>query len=178
MVAPHFQNMKTVTPEEFEYQKTLAEIGQQIASGRAELENLAKFKDIRLADYEKELVLRFEKVLKQSQDVLLEATQTQEELTGWSNELRSFTQELMSWKKKLDKERTDLDVKMAENKGFYAKKEAEIEQELEKIRLQKDIIKKERTSNKQQSKINTDERRAIKDQWDTLLRTKKQLNND
>jgi len=145
----------TISQEEFEAKKVLAEIGQEIARGRAELEQLRDKKEDFFAKQEEELMQRVQLLLKNSQQSLKLVDKSHDELEKYARLVTDYANELKSWREKLEQDEKqfietskttydDIDKKLADitiKTNEIEKVMAIIEADKGQLIKQEDIIK-------------------------------------
>ncbi len=118
--------MQILDHDSFEGAQVLAEIGANIARGRAELTALEEGKEAFLDERAAETTARIKAVLAQSHDLLEEISKNHSELVGFRDEVgrfaddaRSLIQAIEGWKAAYDTEiaarRAQLDEQAAQN---------------------------------------------------------------
>lgn len=161
--------------EQFDYQKTLADIGVQIAKGRAELSELEKTKQDYLLAREKEAEGHIQAVLKASQEALNQIGTNQDALTIYARQLENFADELAKWNEKLAKQQQDFEAKNSTIMAKISQKTVNIERATIELKMQQAVIESDRRENiKRHQQLNTRER-AINDKYKTLLSTERSL---
>lgn len=162
-----------LSKEQFEYQKTLAEIGVQIAKGRAELSELAQKKEDYLQKQEAEALEKVNAVLEASAVALNQTARNQDLLVSWKNELESFAVELATWNRKLAKQQQDFDVKSADIMAKISQKTEGLEKLSTVMKMQQSIIESNRQENDKRNLQLNDLERQVNDRYKTLLKAEK-----
>lgn len=161
--------------EQFDYQKTLADIGVQISKGRAELADIDLQKEEYFKKRETEALARVNAILELSKDVLAEATANSDLLEAWAKELRVFATEVAEWKFKLATQQQEFEAKTATAWKEIGEKTTALEKLAENLRIQKANIEQGRKQNDIRNlELNATEKQ-INDRYATLLRTEKQI---
>lgn len=136
--------MVKIPQEQFKYQETLADLGVQIAKGRATLSELKVNKEKYFKIREDETLVRLNELLKRSRDVLKEVDANQEELTTYKTLLTSFASELLAHKSSLDIQLVDFEKRQTEfNKQIDEASQA-LQQETVRMVILKEQIKGEK----------------------------------
>jgi outer membrane protein OmpA-like peptidoglycan-associated protein len=157
--------------EQFEAQSILADISMKIAQGRAELAKQQAAKEDFLLQREQEAIVRVELVLKAARTSLEEAEKYNDQLKSYDQELTSWAKELMDFGMKIAENKANFDAKNDQLNAETDQKLAEIAKLQEEIKIASSIIE----SDKKQLKVKAlglmEQERAIKDRYETLLRT-------
>lgn len=167
--------MMEIPHEQFEYQKTLADIGVQIAKGRAELSELAQKKDAYLDKVQVEVDKRIEAVVKASEDALKQASSNQNLLSDWKKELDSFAVELAGWHEKLANQQQEFEVRGGSIMANLSQKSAALEKLSTEMKMQESKIKADREENNKRHIALNSKERQINDRYKTLLSAEREL---
>lgn len=162
--------------EQFEGAKVLADIGAKISAGKAALEALEKSKDDFLNGRESEAIARVSAALDSSKNLIIEIGTYHSELVGYSNQVDGFLadvlyliQSVQRWKEDFDKENaekiTELDAKIIQNNLI-----------LEQIKQNRALLAGESEGIVIKRRNLRDQAAKIKDEWETLERASKEIN--
>lgn len=171
---PIMENI-TIPQEEFDAKKILAEIGMQVASGRAELAQLQQEKETFYKEQELELMQRLQLLLKNSEKSLQAITKNHDALESYAKELAIFSKELESWRIKLNEQSTELVNKSQVFYTDFDKKMRELTQLQDNLAVQAEVIEKNRQQNDKRNLELNEKERAVNDKYETLMRTQKRL---
>lgn len=143
--------------ENFDYQKTLSEIGEQIAKARATLKDLEDGQQDFLAHQEQLTLQKVKNIVEASEEALKIATSNQELLKTWQDELIHYAQILLVTNDTLGKQTAAFNE---EARASYA----EIDANLYKIRSAYADIKMRNSIIETQTKTISRQQEALKDE--------------
>jgi predicted nucleic acid-binding Zn-ribbon protein len=161
--------------EQFAYQKTLADIGVQIAKGRAEISELAQKKQDYLEKQEAEALVKVQGILNASVEALGQAAKNQDLLVSWKNELESFAVELTSWNEKLTNQQQDFEAKSANIMANISVKTAELNKLSTTTKALQSMIESNRQENDKRNLALNAKEKLVNDRYQTLLKTEKEI---
>ncbi len=162
--------------EQFEGAKVLAEIGSQIAAGRAALVELEANKEDFLEGREQEAIARIDAVLEDSKALLDECGAYHSELVSFRNQIndlvvgvRGLIQSVERWKKefdsRLDEKQRQIEKKLTDNRFL-----------LKQLRAERALLSGESEAIKGKRDALAQEQRKIDDEWATLTRAASEIN--
>lgn len=140
--------MQVLSQEEFDYKKTLADLGVAIAKARGELSLIEAEKEKLISKHEGEALIRVQEVLEASKAALMEAKAHREELLGYQSDLTAYADELVHLREKTEENIASFERQSAEVMDQLKAKAKEIEvmatenrEEKEKLHLERNIVK-------------------------------------
>lgn len=153
-----------LSPEEYEAKKLLAQIGGEIAKGRAELSNLREQKQSFLDKQAEETEKVINSVLHASKTALAEADKYRDELQGFHRDLVNFNAELEEWQKSLAAE----EIIFIEKRSTFEEQASRREEHLEKLtsdlKIRRELLEADRlTLNATAQRLNDKEKRIASD---------------
>ncbi len=161
--------------EKFEAAKTLAEIGTKIAAGRAALTELESGKGDFLDKRAQETVAKVKEVLEHSKDLLAEFGGYHNELVGYRNELDAFLAEILYLLQSVERWKAEFDAEVGDKNRQIDRKIAQNKDILAEIKGQRALLAGETEGIKSKREHLRTEALKIKDEWETLGRTKEEI---
>lgn len=168
----------TLSTEEFESKKLLADIGAEVSSLRSTLSNLRQEESSYLEQREERARKAIESFLDSSRDAVREIDSHKDSLSSFLSELQEYSKELISWddKRKAHYANRDEEITLQENAlNIWAD---ELAGESAKIRSMKSIIDADRESVRRREQAVSNGERFVKDRTEMLIRTQERMNRD
>jgi chromosome segregation ATPase len=164
-----------LSPEEYAAKELLAQIGQEIARGRAELTQIRNDRTTYLEEREKEATTLVEAVLTASRTALAEAEKNRDQLASYHRELMAFRAELEEWQRSLAEEESDFSERKEASEAETRRRTEELQTLAADLRVHRELIASDRQSiaaaksNIEKAKqVLGSERKALQVAWDEL----------
>lgn len=165
----------TLPQEEFAAKALLAEIGQQISQGRAELALLQEQKTSFFHEQELELMQRLQLLLDNSQEVLKLVDYNHLTLQGYSNELTDYANVLSTWHEKIIATQEEFLAEKARYLSEFDANMADLSTKIEGIKMQHEAINATRREQDKRTIELNERETAINDKYMQLMKTIERL---